>query len=429
MVTYARLPEALSIITGHGFRLGVITTALAIVVLLLSGGFFRIFSSKIVLGLFAFTIWMGVSMPFSVWRGGSFSQFIYWILSLICLSLLAGCIDGLEHLRRAMFTMALSVLCIEAMSFFFGSMRADDGRLSFVTGTFANANDLAALLLIGLPFCLLAVRLLSGFSIFRVASFFGLLLIPITVVRTGSRGGLLALVIMFAIYFFSVPVLQKIPLAVGALVLAVAAILFTTHDALERYKTIFVGSDQVYYADGARQSAVLSTLSRKELLMNSIRLTFMHPVLGVGPGMFQVADAQEAAERKQQANWHQTHNTFTQISSEEGLPALFFYVMSLVFCFTTIRRARLYAKAHPEIRYLTEMAFCLRLSLLAFTITAVFASNAYYFYFPMVAGLCAALERYLAAETKAATLPESSKPHFIPVPRPRPQGAVPARFV
>lgn len=57
-------------------------------------------------------------------------------------------------------------------------------------------------------------------------------------VRTGSRGGLLALVIMFAIYFFSVPVLQKIPLAVGALVLAVAAILFTTHDALERYKTI-----------------------------------------------------------------------------------------------------------------------------------------------------------------------------------------------
>lgn len=171
LVTYARLPEALSIITGHGFRLGVITTALAIVVLLLSGGFFRIFSSKIVLGLFAFTIWMGVSMPFSVWRGGSFSQFIYWILSLICLSLLAGCIDGLEHLRRAMFTMALSVLCIEAMSFFFGSMRADDGRLSFVTGTFANANDLAALLLIGLPFCLLAVRLLSDSLFFASPPF------------------------------------------------------------------------------------------------------------------------------------------------------------------------------------------------------------------------------------------------------------------
>jgi hypothetical protein len=44
------------------------------------------------------------------------------------------------------------------------------------------------------------------------------------------------------------------------------------------------------------------------------------------------------------------------------------------------------------------MAFALRLALVAFIGTAVFASNAYAYYFPMLAGLCVALERVVAAQ-------------------------------
>lgn len=401
-VTYARLPEILLIVTGHGLRLGLITSILAVAVVLLSGGLYRVLTSGIARAILAFTVWLCVCTPFSIWRGGSVQLLIFWLISLLSLVLVAGCVEGLEQCRRALYTMAAAVLAIEILSFVLGSMVAtnDVGRFSFVSGTFANPNDFATLLLMGLPFCLLVARTRRGVSVFRVACVLGLVLIPITVVRTGSRGGLLALVLMFALYFISVPTLQKIPLAMGALLLGVVALVFASSSALERYRTIFVGSDVTYH-NSVEASAAESTRTRKELFLDSLRLTAQHPIFGVGPGMFQVADAKDAEERKQPAAWHQTHNTFTQVSAEEGIPGLFIYMAALILCFKAIRSGRRYALQHPEIPYLGDMAFCLRFSMMAFTITAIFASNAYYFYFPLVAGLCAAFERSVNAQKAA----------------------------
>jgi O-antigen ligase len=402
-ITYTRLPEILPQIVGHGVRLGLITTILAVLMVLISGGIIRIFTSKIVVALMAFTAWLILCVPLSVWRGGSFLQMVAWLVSLVSLILLAGCIDGLQQCRKAMYAMAASVLTIEALSFFLGSSDNAEatGRLAFLFGTFANANDLATLLLIGLPFCLLVVRTTKGASPLRVACMAGLFLIPITVVRTGSRGGLLALVVMFALYFFSAPAFQKIPLALAALFLTLASLVVTSGNTLVRYKTIFLTSDQAYFGNEVVQSAALSTRSRKELFLSSLRITAEHPFTGVGPGMFQVADAKDAEERKHPAAWHQTHNTFTQISSEEGVPALIFYCLALAFCFSAARTASRFAGQHPELQYLGAMAFSVRLSLIAFAITGLFASNAYQFYFPIVAGLCAALERSMRTDTHA----------------------------
>ena len=402
LITYARLPEIILLVTGHGLRLGLISALLAILVLLLSGGLFRVFSSRIVQILMGFTAWLCVCTPFSVWHGGSFQQIVGWSQSLISLILLAGCIDGLEQCRKAMYAMAVSVLTMELLSFALGTSqnRRDTGRFAFVSGTLANANDLATLLLIGLPFCLLVVRTRTGFSVLRVAGFLGLLIIPITVFRTGSRGGMLALAIMFAIYFFSLSALRRIPVAIAALLLAVGAVVFSHGSALERYKTIFVDTDRVYSGSAAEVSAVESARSRKQLFLNSLRLTIEHPVFGVGPGMFPVADAAASEERDLPAAWHETHNSFTQVSSEAGVLGFLLYTAAIVVCFSALRSVRKSALAHPELRSAGDMAYYLRLSLLAFTITAVFASNAYAFYFPMVAGLCAALDRSVRAETK-----------------------------
>jgi len=396
-------------ISGHSLRLGLVTTILAVLGILLSGSLYRVFSSKIVLALAAFTGWLCLCCPFSVWRGGSVSQVVFWAVSVVGLVLLAGCIEGADQCRKAGYTVAVSVLCIEGLSFFLGSTQntKDAGRLAFVAGTFANANDFAALLLMGLPFCLLVVRTRRGLAL-KVACILGLFLIPLSVVRTGSRGGLLALVIMFLLYFFSVPVMQRIPLAIMALLLAVAAVIFAGSGALDRYKTIFQSGDTVYYANTTEKSAALSTLGRKELFLSSVRLTIRHPLLGVGPGMFQIADANDAEEKKHPAAWHQTHNTYTQISCEEGLPALLFYGAAMYFCFKATRVARKGAAAHPELRPYSDMAFCLWLSLIAFAVTGTFASNAYYFFFPLLAGLSAALERSVNATMKASkTQPEA----------------------
>jgi O-antigen ligase len=415
-VTYTRLPELLPLVIGHGVRLGLIMTLVAILMVLLSGGLVRTFSSRIVLALAAFTAWFCFCIPFSVWRGGSFDQLKFWLISLVPLILLSGCIDDLEQCRRAMYAMAASVLFIEAMSFVLGSSENGEevGRFSYLMGTFANSNDFATLLLIGLPFCLLVARTRKGMSVFRVICFIGLVIIPVTVVRTGSRGGLLALVLLFVVYFFSVPPLQKIPLAVGALLLGVVALLSSTDVAMDRYKTIFHSPDTTYYSNAVEESAALSTQNRKQLFLSSLRFTAEHPILGVGPGMFQVAVAKDAEERKHPAAWHQTHNTFSQISCEEGLPALFFYLLSIYFCFSGTRAARKLALKHPEEPFLKEMAFSMRLSMIAFVITAIFASNAYYFYFPILAGLCAALERAVRIEGQRLQTAQASSGSVAP---------------
>jgi O-antigen ligase len=255
------------------------------------------------------------------------------------------------------------------------------------------------MLLMGLPFCLLVVRTRRGLSPFRFACMIGLVLVPLSILRTGSRGGLLALVILYGVYFFSVPALQKIPIAIGTLLVALASLAVTSHGALERYRTIFL-NDDANYKNATEESAILSTRSRKELFFDSVRITFQHPLLGVGPGMFQVADAQNAEELKEPAAWHQTHNAYTQVSSEEGLPALIFYIAAIVYCFKTVRAGRKCAREHPELHEYADIAFALELSVLAFVITAIFAANAYYFFFPLVAGLCAALERSVKADMR-----------------------------
>jgi O-antigen ligase len=227
------------------------------------------------------------------------------------------------------------------------------------------------------------------------------------------------MLIMFILYFFSVPVLQRVPLAIMALLLAVAAAVFSSSGALDRYKTIFRSGDAVYYANTTEESAALSTLSRKELFLSSVHLTLQHPILGVGPGMFPIADAKDAEEQKHPAAWHQTHNTYTQISCEEGLPALFFYCAALFFCFKATRVVRKGAAAHPELRPYSDTAFCLRLSLIAFAVTGTFASDAYYFYFPLLAGLCAALERSVSADMKAPKTRQNAQPLPPALPRQR----------
>ena len=71
------------------------------------------------------------------------------------------------------------------------------------------------------------------------------------------------------------------------------------------------------------------------------------------------------------------------------------------------------------------MAFCLRLSLIAFTVTGIFASNAYYFFFPLLAGLSAALERSVNSDMKASQPRQNVYPGPPSPPRLKP-GYLPA---
>jgi len=414
-VVYARFPEIMETLTGSGVHSVRIIVLFALLAALLFGGAIRPVFSGVGICLLAFTGWLCVCTPFSIWRGGSFQTLREsWAVSLFSFVIIASSVQGLEQCRKILYSLAAATIFIEFVAVIMG--RVQQGRLALLGGTLGNANDLAMMLLMGVPFCVFVIRTRPGKSFLKLACLAMILFVPATVATTGSRGGLVTLAVMFVLYFLPLPAGQKIGVAVGTLILAVFAIAWSTRSALDRYRTIFLSSDQAQLSESER-SAIESTELRRELLRSSVQLTLRHPLLGVGPGMFEAANADYIAETTGRADfnaWHETHNTFTQVSCEDGLPGLFLYCLALLLCFKTVRSAEKRARQYPALSSVRHTAFALRLALVAFTGMSVFASNAYMYYFPMLAALCVVLDRATAELFLSQTPPGSDQPNTMP---------------
>ena len=413
-VVYARFPEIMDMVTGSPVHSVRVIVGLALLALLFGGDLRAVFS-KVGICLMAFTLWMCLCVPFSIWRGGSFRMLRdSWVIAFFSFAIIASAVQGLEQCRKIMYALAAATVFIEFVTLVTG--RVQQGRMALLEGTLGNANYLALMLLMGAPFCLFVMRTKPGLSALKFACLLMLLCIPVTIAATGSRGGLVTLAVMFLMYFVPLPLSQKVVVGIAALILSVIAITWSTQSALDRFRVILSTSGSVQLT-ASEQSAIESSELRKQLLLSSLRLTVEHPLLGVGPGMFAVANADyvEATTGKPTwTAWRETHNTFTQVSCEDGLPGLLLYCLALFCCFKIARSAEKRARQYPAVSSLGHMAFALRLSLIAFTGTALFASNAYMYYFPMLAGLCVAVDRAITAEVAAQVTAGSAQPDAKP---------------
>ena len=194
-------------------------------------------------------------------------------------------------------------------------------------------NDLAAHLLLVLPFMLFIVLRTRTPVIFRLivaaAMAYGVFLI----FRSGSRGGVVAFICTLAAILIFGSARQR--LAVGIAAPGMLIILITLLPG-PTWKRLTSFSDN----PEANKAAIDSSESRKYLLRKSIEFTFKKPFFGVGPGQFGSYEGKEAVSTGLHGNWHATHNTYTQISSECGIPALVFYLGALISTFGMLRKIR-----------------------------------------------------------------------------------------
>jgi O-antigen ligase len=124
-------------------------------------------------------------------------------------------------------------------------------------------------------------------------------------------------------------------------------------------------------------SAAESTEDHLAVLNRSIQYTLEYPVFGLGLGNFQVANGTDLARP---SAWMGTHNTFTQISSEAGIPALLLFLALLALAMRNMRRASFTPAADascPEAQLLSRATLA---SLLSFVFAAFFAHLAYEYY-------------------------------------------------
>ncbi len=381
-------------------RLALATAAVASLAALLTGGFRRALSTGAGRMLTAFSVWLVLSTPWSFWRGGSLALLRdQWLKCFLCFVMVGGLLEGYRECRQAAYgiaagTVTNAVLCLRSADSLFA------GRLSSQGGMSGNPNDLAQLLLLGLPFLFFIAFTEKRRPVRRLAATAAAALVLLVVVATGSRGNMVAIAAVAAVVFCQVRLSQKLAALAAAVALVAALAALLPEGLRQRYLSVFDKGIRVQQQDQFADSGSID--GRYEVLLESLRMTWEHPLLGVGPGVFPAAAAKQSEKRGERPMWRETHNTYTQISSEAGLPALCFYLAALTWCLRRCWKIHRFGRRLLPSPEIPNLAHCVMLSLIVLATTSLFSCVAYMWFLPVLAGLTVAILRCAEAEASQA---------------------------
>ena len=356
-----------------------------------TGQFMKVLRTPIGKCIAIFSVWFIACGAFGAWPGGSFAVLTeYWYKSALMFFLTAGLLTTLPQAnqlyRWIAYAVGFLVLVTELKN-----VRDVNGRLVLANTRYANSNDLAWTLLLGLIFV--------GFLYLRGTRFqkvIAVLMVPpilLALSRTGSRSVEIGAGVLVVVMLVQAKRATRIRLLIGLPVVLLAVLALMPQDLRIRYTTFF-GSYNKYTTDVEelkRMATIGSAEARKQLLIDSLNITAHHPLMGVGPGNFQVVQDKLAAARGERAIWHVTHNTYTEVSSEMGVPGLIIYVALLVYAFKVLNSIVRTQYPGPTWKNLRQLARTLRTAFIIFLPVAFFSAMSYHPETPILAGLATAL--------------------------------------
>lgn len=391
-VQFAVLPELIYYITGANTYLLYFFFPAAVIGAVITGGLRRTLRFRASWLWIAFFAWMILATPFSYWKGGSTIRvYDYARLALPLLFVMGGLATNWKEIRAIFYTIA-SAAFINVLSARLFTHVDEGGRVSLQSsGSIGNSNDLAAHLLLVLPFLLFIVIDRKKLGVIR---FF--LFVPIaygiwSIISTASRGALVALTAMFLFMLWRATPTQRVLGLVASVALAGGMVMLLPGTVLNRLGTLF-GEEHA--------EADESSESRAYLFKTSIKYTLQHPLFGVGPDQFSNFEGNEKVSNGEVGNWHATHCSWTQVSSECGIPALLFFTLgigsALMLVNKTWRQAR--REGYTEI---ANACFCYLMAMVGFLVAITFLANAYRFYLPAMIGLAISI-RFVASQQMSA---------------------------
>ncbi|HTV54476.1 MAG TPA: O-antigen ligase family protein [Terriglobia bacterium] len=342
----------------------------AIVAFVMSVGNIKGRFPKVTTLLILLLVQLGLASLFSpVWRGGAFRTTLAFAKVVLIIMVMAVAVTSLLRLRRLIFVQTVCVAIVAIISIRESHLVA--GRLEgALNGIYQNPNDLAISIVLTLPFCLMF--LLNTPDVFRkIAWAGGSLLMVYALLRTGSRAGLLALVVAAGVCLWEFGVKgRRSSLLVFGLAAMALLFLFAGARVMRRFS-----NTTEYNGDAADyQSAQL----RKGLLIRSLKVTLEHPLFGIGPGNFPVISGA----------WEETHDVYTEFSAEGGIPALVLFLLVYWSALTQLGEVRRLTANQPE---MNMPAAASRAGLIAFAVAAFFYPDAYQFFLYFVLSYATAL--------------------------------------
>lgn len=291
---------------------------------------------------------------------------------IIVYFLIVNVIDKKEYIMPVQVALVLGITEKAMMSFYNSAIlgKVADGDRLMSVGILENSNDIAAIMILAIPFTIVLVRAVKSkilqFLFYGILfSFYGYL-----IWQSKSRGAILGIGVLLVTWYWLKAKNKKIAsfLVIGGLLMSLGAM-----SLIQRNEEDVEGS----------------TSNRKIYWMTAIKMGMKRPVLGVGfygyPfNLLTYADGHVGTE----GQYKTAHSTWLLALAETGIPGFIFYMGIWIFAFRASWAMRY---AHPE--YL--------MALTSYGTAITFLSHTYMLYPYILLGLIIASGKFYSTSKES----------------------------
>jgi putative inorganic carbon (hco3(-)) transporter len=324
-----------------------------------------------------------ISIPGSLETAWAWATWLDYLKVIVMFIVMINVVRTEKRLR-ALILLAVIASCVmsaAAINDYRLGRLVDSGRRieGVIGGLFSNANDLALHLVTMVP---IAIGLFLGArGVLRKVLFLACAILFISgVVATFSRGGFLGLVCALSVLGWKLA--RRNRALLGAVGLALVLLLMV------------IGPGG--YKDRVTSSSDPSAVARTDELKRSAFLMLRHPLFGVGINNFVFWSNSS----------HASHNAYTQVGAELGIPAMIVYIIFLITPLRRLSELRRTTMTQRRGRHY-YLSVGLETSIISFMVSSFFLSVAYLWYAYYLVGYAIALRR-LSNEPRELPLAESN---------------------
>jgi O-antigen ligase len=307
-------------------------------------------------------LWVALSVPGSLWPGGSFQLLTDDFLKTVLMYLvIVGAVRGLRDLERLSFVYFAAAAIFAATGLALFGAKAG-GRLDHMP--YYDANDFGVFAVTALP---LGLYFIFGQSrlVLRLAACAGLVPLLLAFVRAGSRGGFIALIAVTAFFLVRQTTIPTRWRVLGVVVIGVLVGVSSSHGYWERMGTILHTQEDYN---------LTSQTGRWQIWGRGLGYMLGNPLLGVGAGSFSTAEGRISGIK----DWTAPHNAYVQLGAELGIPGLLFFLGLIASALATLRAVEpAHTQSGAPVGRPPRLAQALTAALIGYAVGAFFLSLAY----------------------------------------------------
>jgi probable O-glycosylation ligase (exosortase A-associated) len=319
-----------------------------------------------------------LSIPFALEPGRAYEAFVEYLKVLVMFVVMVNVVRTNARLMTlVVLIMLISCgLSIGALQDYLSGNFALRGQriAGVVGGLFSNPNDLALHLVTFIPIGIALVLSTRG-SIRKLLFLLASALMVAGIVATFSRGGFIGLAAVILFLAWKLAARHRILVFVGGVLLITSLFFVAPSDYRSRLATTNDDSATVRIDD----------------LKRSVFIALRHPVFGVGMDNYILYSNTN----------HETHNAYTQVAAELGLPALAIYLFLLLATIKNLMKVEIESSATRKREPFYYLSIGMQASLIGFMVSSFFASVAYFWYLYYLIGFAVCITRLFGNRVRA----------------------------